>query len=146
MHSIVLFIFFVSFPGAFLPQKEQSPFFGTPHVLLFFSALVFSLSYMMRFDGACAETTLRRRIGSMIQYSVKYFSLKQPFFKKFFQKDILNLTFTEFCNIIQVKRVKNTVYCINFKDMIVQNSVFVNRNLSLTRCKNGNLRKNQRIV
>ena len=64
---------------------------------------------MMRSDGACAETTLRRRIGSMIQYSVKFFSLKRPFFKKFFQKDILNLTFTEFCNIIQVKRVKNTV-------------------------------------
>lgn len=146
MHSIVLFIFLYPFRGLFCRKRSRVRFSVHPMCYYFFQPLFFSLSSMMRSDGACAETTLRRRIGSMIQYSVKFFSLKRPFFKKFFQKDILNLTFTEFCNIIQVKRVKNTVYCINFKDMIVQNSVFVNRNLSLTRCKNGNLRKNQRIV
>ena len=67
---------------------------------------------------------------NIVQYSEKNFSPKTPIFKIFFRKDVLNLTFTELCIIIGVNGAKNTECCINYMDMIIQNSVFVNRNLS----------------
>ena len=117
----------------------QSPFLGTRNLLLLFQPLFFRFCF-------CKAEVQKPRF--CIWYSI--LNRKSPpnrrFYKKFFGKSNIKLTFTEYCNIIRLKGVKNTECCINFNDMIVQNSVIVNRILSLTGCKYGNLWKNQRIV